>query len=87
VIYTQEAFINVSMTSEWVFRERFKCKDDVYQRFGGYEKFIENYAKYSEIQTIRTEITTFRTTSNQTFETTKLTNIKNSGNYQLLLHK
>jgi hypothetical protein len=42
------------MTSEWVFRDRFKCKDDVYKRFGDYEKFIENYAKYTEIQTIST---------------------------------
>jgi len=75
------------MTSEWVFRDRFKCKDDVYQRFGGYEKYIENYAKYSEIQTIKTKKSTFKTTLSQSLETTKQTNVENSGNYRLLLHK
>jgi hypothetical protein len=76
------------MTSEWVFKDRFKCKDDVYKRFGGYEKFIENYAKYTEIQTISTsEKSTLKTTSNQTFETTKQTTVENTGNYRVLLHK
>jgi hypothetical protein len=60
------------LTSEFVFKKRFKCEDEWYQRFGGYEKFIENYAKYSDFQTIIIpEKSTFKTISRQTSDTTK----------------
>jgi hypothetical protein len=68
------------MTSEWAFKKRFKCGDEWYQRFSGYEKFIENYTKYSDIQTITTpQKSTFKTTFRQTSDTTKQTNDENKG--------
>jgi hypothetical protein len=67
------------MTSKWVFK-RLKCGDEWYHRFGGYEKFIENYAKYSYIQTTTTpEKSIFKTTSRQTSDTMKQKNNENKG--------